>query len=92
MSAKGSRWGGNSEYRHTKKYLLSKWLFKLINEEGLWQDILKKKYVGTKPIAHVQRKPGDSHFWGGLMKVKETFLNFGRFHLNNGTVTEPPQK
>jgi hypothetical protein len=25
--------------------LLSKWLFKLINEEGLWQTILRKKYL-----------------------------------------------
>jgi hypothetical protein len=23
--------------------LLSKWLFKLLNEEGVWQDILKKE-------------------------------------------------
>ena len=29
------------------------------------------------------KKLGDSHFWAGLMKVKDTFLNHGSFHLNN---------
>lgn len=55
--------------------LLSKWLFKLINEDGLWQNILRRKYLKSQTISHVQRKPGDSHFWSGLMKVKESFLN-----------------
>jgi hypothetical protein len=43
------------------KYLLSKWLFKLINEEGLWQNMLRKKYLRTQTITRVQ-KTGDSHF------------------------------
>jgi hypothetical protein len=32
----------------------------------------------------VDRKPGDSHFWAGLMKAKEIFLSHSTFHLNNG--------
>jgi hypothetical protein len=40
--------------------LLSKWLFKLINKEGLWQTILKRKYMKAQTIAHVPKKPGDS--------------------------------
>ncbi|WVZ85025.1 hypothetical protein U9M48_031988 [Paspalum notatum var. saurae] len=43
-------------------YLLSKWLYKLINEEGVWPNILKKKYLRGKAIGEVQWKPGDSHF------------------------------
>jgi hypothetical protein len=35
-------------------------------------------------IAQVQRKPGDSHLWSSLMKVKESFLNLGLFQLCNG--------
>jgi hypothetical protein len=42
--------------------LQSKWMFKLINEDDLWQQILKKKYVNDFTIAQVQRKQGDSHF------------------------------
>jgi hypothetical protein len=30
--------------------LLSKWLYKLINEEGLWQDLLRNKYMQHKSI------------------------------------------
>jgi hypothetical protein len=64
--------------------LLSKWLFKLINEDGLWQRILRNKYLSKHTIGRVERKPRDSHFWSGLMKVKEKFLRFGSFQLKNG--------
>jgi hypothetical protein len=63
--------------------LLSKWLFKLINEDGLWQTILRNKYLSNYTIDRVQIKQGDSHFWTGLMKVKNNFLRFGSFQLNN---------
>jgi hypothetical protein len=42
--------------------LLSKWLFKLVNEEGLWQIILRNKYLTRQTIGKVEKKPGDSHF------------------------------
>jgi hypothetical protein len=41
--------------------LLSKWLFKLINE-GIWQKLLKRKYLRSQMITQVQKKPGDSQF------------------------------
>jgi hypothetical protein len=63
--------------------LLSKWLFKLINEDGLWQTILRNKYLTTQTIGRVNRKPGDSHFWAELMRAKENFLIHGSFHLND---------
>ena len=66
------------------KCLLVKWLFKLANEEGMWQQILKRKYFRNKTIGEVQVKPGDSHFWSGLMKIKEPFLSHGRFVTNRG--------
>ena len=40
--------------------LLSKWLFKLLNEDELWQQILCNKYLGSKSLTQVQYKPGDS--------------------------------
>jgi hypothetical protein len=67
------------------KCLLSKWLFKLLNEDGLWQTLLRKKYLSRYTLTKVTSKPGDSHFWAGLMKVKDTFLNLGSFILKNGT-------
>jgi hypothetical protein len=42
--------------------LLGKWLFKLLTEDGVWQTLLKRKYVGTKALSQVLWKHGDSHF------------------------------
>jgi hypothetical protein len=42
--------------------LLSKWLFKIINEEGMWQELLCNKYLKSKTLAEVQAKPADSPF------------------------------
>jgi hypothetical protein len=67
------------------KCLLSKWLFKLLNGDGVWQQLLRSKYLRDKTLTQVQYMPGDSHFWAGLMKVKDEFLSMGRFHLGDGT-------
>ena len=65
--------------------LLSKWLSTLINEDGVWKNILKKKYLRGKPIRGVKWKPGDSHFWSGLMKVSERFFRVLTFNLHEGS-------
>jgi hypothetical protein len=67
--------------------LLAKWLFKMMNEEGVWQEILKNKYLHSKSLAEVSVKPNDSPFWKGLMKVKEDFLSRGSFKVGNGMDT-----
>jgi hypothetical protein len=67
------------------KCLLRKWLFNLLNEEGLWQTILWRKYLRWHTLTQVQHWPSDSHFWKGLLKVRDSFLNFGTFQLKNGT-------
>ena len=56
------------------KCLLSKWLFKITNEDGIWQQILKNKYLKSKTVTQVEKKSGDSQFWSGLMSVKQYFL------------------
>jgi hypothetical protein len=58
-------------------------LFKLIKEDGVWQE-LRKKYLKDKTIGEANWKSGDSHFWPGLMKIKDHFLGFV---LHNGTST-----
>ena len=68
------------------KYLLSKWLFKLINEQGVWQTLLRRKYLRFKSLTQVEYSPGDSHFWSGLMRVKPEFLRWGKFKLGNGSL------
>ena len=67
--------------------LLCKWLFKLLNEEGTWQTLLRRKYLGNKTLSQVTKQPGDSHFWTGLMEVKEHFFERGKFLVQNGQQT-----
>ena len=54
-------------------------------EEGVWQTILKRKYIGTKTLSQVVWKPVDSHFWAGLMSAKESFFRFGKFAIKDGS-------
>ena len=61
--------------------LLSKWINKLLNEEGVWQEVLHTKYLSKKILVEVEAKPSDSLFWRGLMRVKDDF--FKRGYLSN---------
>jgi hypothetical protein len=65
--------------------LLGKWLFKLLSEEGIWQTILKRKYMGSKALSQVVWKPGDSHFWAGLMATKRFFFPYTSFSIRDGS-------
>jgi hypothetical protein len=42
--------------------LLSKWLYKLLTSDGMWQQILQNKYLGSKPLAQIEWKFGDFNF------------------------------
>jgi hypothetical protein len=59
--------------------LLSKWMYKLLASDGMWQQLLRNKYVGSKPLSQVKWKLRDSHFWSGLMKVKPAFFAMDPF-------------
>jgi hypothetical protein len=48
--------------------VLGKWLFKLLTEEGTWQTILKRKYIGPKALSQV--------LWNRVIHI------FGRTHGN----------
>jgi hypothetical protein len=67
------------------KCLLSKWLFKILNEqEGVWLELIRNKYLHFKSLSQISAKPNDSPFWKGLMKVKENFFARGKFIVGNG--------
>ena len=64
--------------------LVSKWIFKILHEEGVWHELLSNKYLKDKTLSQVEAKPTDSPFWKGLMKVKDDFFKRGSFILANG--------
>ena len=72
----------------TNKCLLSKWLFKLLNEDGIWQTLLRNKYLSSKCLSQVKIKHGDSHFRKGLLKSREVFLGCGTFKIKDGSQTK----
>jgi hypothetical protein len=55
-----------------------------MNEDGLWQEILRKKYLTNQTIGKVEKKPGDSHFWTGLMNAKPDLLRYRSFQIKSG--------
>jgi hypothetical protein len=54
----------------------------------MWQHLLSRKYVKDKTIGQIVKKPGDSQFWLGLLKVKEKFLNLGTFIVKMGRMSD----
>ena len=65
------------------KCLLSKWLFKILTERGVWQELISNKYFKGKPLSQVEAKPTDSPFWKGVMGVKHIFFQRLSFVLGN---------
>ena len=45
------------------KCLLSKWLYKLCNEAGLWQEMLRNKYLKNHTLSQISKKKG-IHIFG----------------------------
>jgi uncharacterized integral membrane protein len=67
--------------------LLCKWLYKLLLEEEVWQELLTNIYLRGKTLSQVQAKPTDSPFWKGIMGVKDDFFQRGSFVICDGLET-----
>ena len=57
--------------------LLSKWWWKLDKGNGLWQQIIKYKYIKNGSITTVSHRQNDSAVWNDLLKIKDVYL-YGR--------------
>ncbi len=69
------------------KAMLGKWVWRIENEDVWWQDILREKYLKGKPLSAVKKKPGISHFWQGIMEIKDLFYKHVTKILGNGKDT-----
>ena len=68
--------------------LLCKWWWKLQYEEGLWQSIIRAKYMrGGRLIGAVKHKIDDSPVWSDLLKVKYMYLSNRKIKVKNGLST-----
>ena len=75
------------DLRVQNQCLLTKWLVKLCNEDGIWQQLIKNKYLKHKPIGEVTKRATDSHFWKSLMNIKDQMMQLGKFKVNSGAQT-----
>lgn len=78
---------GVKDLRKQNISLLVKWWWKLDALNGLWQDIVKAKYVKTESIATVRAKFSDSPIWKDLLKVKYYYLEGSNIITNSGNLT-----
>jgi len=83
-STKRTRRIRDTRFRYTKQMPPKQVAYKLCNEEDLWQDLLRNKYLKHRTLSQISKKAGDSHFLSSLMGVKDQFLNLGRFKLVSG--------
>ena len=67
--------------------LLGKWWWKLEKEEGLWQQIIKFKYLKNLTIQEVKHKLNDSPMWYDLLKIKNIYLQGRGLSIGNGSLT-----
>lgn len=67
--------------------LLCKWWWKLKNEDGIWQDLIKAKYLRNELVNTVKVKFDDSPVWKDIMKVKHLYLRGRKVKSNNGKKT-----
>jgi hypothetical protein len=47
-----------------------KLLWKLFNENGIWEKIISNKYFQKLNLCQVSARHGDLHFWQGSMEIK----------------------
>jgi hypothetical protein len=66
----------------------AKWTYQCLSslpKMGVWQTLLRRKYIGLKALSQVVWKPGDLHFWAGLMALKKFFFCYCTFSINDGS-------
>jgi hypothetical protein len=64
--------------------LLCKWWWKLEKENGLWQDLVKAKYLQNKNISTVTHRLDDSPAWHDLLKIKNIYLRGRKIETKKG--------
>ena len=68
--------------------LLCKWWWQLETNEGLWQKIVRKKYMNNSCITlSLKKKPSNSHVWNQLLSIKDFYLAGRKMLVGRGDST-----
>ena len=87
---KSKKYGGLGikDLRKMNISLLCKWWWKLEKEEGLWQEIVKFKYLKNQSIHKVGHKLNESPMWSDVLKIKHIYLQGRSVSIGNGMMTK----
>jgi hypothetical protein len=62
--------------------------FKILNEEGVWQELFQKKYLHSKMLAQMKYNAYGSPFLERIEESKnDDFFGRGHFQVGNGLQT-----
>lgn len=78
---------GIEDIRKMNISLLCKWWWRLDTEDGLWQKIIKFKYLKNESLCTVKHKQTDSAVWSDLLKIKNIYLQGRVRKIKNGQNT-----
>jgi hypothetical protein len=75
---------------NTKKMniaLMLKWIWKLYhNADGLWADLIRAKYLGSKDIFSREASRKGSQFWNAIQKIKWYFKMGAKHTVKSGAM------
>jgi hypothetical protein len=67
--------------------LMCKWWWKLENDEGPWQNFMRRKYLGDAEIYFTRHRSGDSPLWSDMLHIRYIYLCGRRMVVGNGCRT-----
>jgi hypothetical protein len=67
--------------------LLCKWWWKAKNGEGIWHDIIRKKYLKKGSLCFLKKSYKNSLVWNDLLKVKHIYLKGRSVRIGDGKNT-----
>jgi hypothetical protein len=78
---------GIKDIRKMNISLLCKWWWKLENEDGMWQEVVRNKYMLGETVGTVKHMLDNSPTWTDLLKTKNIYLRGRKVETENGKMT-----
>ena len=63
-----------------------KWSWKLETQSGVWQDIIRARYLRNRTVADVAPRFSNSPSWKALLKVKEIYMAGRKVITESGNI------
>jgi len=86
LSAKEKRWSVKDLWKMNIS-LMCKWWWKLERSLGLWQEIVRKKYVKNGCLHSLKKKPTNSPVWNQLLCIKDIYIAGRKMLVGHGDST-----